>query len=141
MGQQKTKFSLLIADDQEDVCDVIRMCIESIDSIGEVYTALDGALAEEMIRKHKPNVVLLDIQMPKKDGINVIESVLKDKIISPNQIIILSGQLHSDRLKAAAKLGINSIMPKPFKQDALIQKIQSVLHAQGDNIQEDDSGF
>lgn len=120
-------YSVLVADDQEDVCDVIEMCLESIEEIEKVHTVHDGLSAQEYIMKNNLDLVLLDIEMPKKDGLSVVEYVLKEKKISPEKIIILSGQLHTDRLKNAAKLGINNIMPKPFKQDSLIQKIKSIL--------------
>lgn len=137
MNKKIQKYSILIADDQTDVCDVIKMCLDSEEYFDQIYEEHNGVDAEALIRKHRPDLILMDIEMPKKDGLSVIQDLLKDQIISPDRIIILSGQLHDDRIKQGAILGINNIMPKPFKQEALIQKIHNILNIQ-ETVDDDD---
>lgn len=76
-----------------------------------VGTAADGEEALEIFRKHRPEIVFTDIRMPGKDGLQVIEEIIKDA--PETQCIVFSGFNEFDYVKKALKLGVVDYLEKP----------------------------
>ena len=75
------KLNVAIADDNERMLRELGDLVRSDDELQVVGTAKDGEEAYEMIKKKEPDVVLLDIVMPKLDGLTVMDKIRNDKII------------------------------------------------------------
>jgi two-component system, OmpR family, lantibiotic biosynthesis response regulator NisR/SpaR len=107
---------ILICDDEKEIVDFIEDALA--DDGYEVITAYDGDMAVSMINK-QPNLILLDIMMPGKDGYEVCNKI-RDKVNCP--IIFLSAkQDEMDKLKALA-LGGDDYITKPFSIRELRQE-------------------
>lgn len=90
-----------------------------------VAEAADGVEAIEKYQKFKPDVVIMDITMPKMDGINAIKAILK---IDPNARIIVCSALGQQQLIVEAiKAGAKDFIIKPFDPQRLLQGIQKAL--------------
>jgi CheY-like chemotaxis protein len=96
----------------------------------EVREAQDGFAGIESAKAHRPDLVIADILMPERDGLEVIRDVKRD---SPDsKIIAISGggsQVHVDFLPAAKKLGATAILYKPIEPEALLKCIEESLGA------------
>jgi CheY-like chemotaxis protein len=96
----------------------------------EVREAQDGFAGIESAKAHRPDLVIADILMPERDGLEVIREVKRD---SPDsKIIAISGggsQVHVDFLPAAKKLGATAILYKPIEPEALLKCIEESLGA------------
>jgi len=89
-----------------------------------VITAQDGEVGIEMIRKEKPDLILLDILMPKKTGFEVMEEVNKDEELKKIPIIIISNSGQPVELEKAKELGAKDCFVKTeFDPQEVIEKV------------------
>lgn len=114
---------ILVVDDEQDVCDMLEKFL-TIKGY-EVYTALSGEDALAMVKKEKPHIVLLDIIMPKMDGIECLERIKEiDKEIG---VIMITAIKQDDVGKKAMELGAYDYITKPlslqYLQDCLMVKL------------------
>ncbi|MEX0605747.1 MAG: Hpt domain-containing protein [Marinobacter sp.] len=90
----------------------------------EVVTAKDGLDAVAQLQDHKPDIILLDIEMPRMDGFEVASFVRHDDALSDTPICMITsrtGQKHRDR---ALAIGVNEYLGKPFQETELLETIQ-----------------
>ncbi|WP_152205612.1 Hpt domain-containing protein [Marinobacter changyiensis] len=90
----------------------------------EVVTAKDGLDAVAQLQDHKPDIILLDIEMPRMDGFEVASFVRHDDALSDTPICMITsrtGQKHRDR---AFAIGVNEYLGKPFQETELLETIQ-----------------
>ncbi|MDY6796062.1 MAG: response regulator transcription factor [Actinomycetota bacterium] len=113
---------IMIVDDEKDIVDFVVAYLEK-----EGYPtikAYDGKTALELWRKHKPDLVVLDILMPEMDGLEFCRAVREDSRVP---IIILSAKSEEgDRLEGL-DLGADDYMTKPFSPRELVARIRAVL--------------
>ncbi|OZG75153.1 hybrid sensor histidine kinase/response regulator [Hahella sp. CCB-MM4] len=93
----------------------------------EVITAKDGVDAIAILQDHKPDVMLLDIEMPRMDGFEVASLVRHDSRLKDVPIIMITsrtGQKHRER---ALSIGVNEYLGKPFQESVLLDTIESLV--------------
>lgn len=117
---------ILVIDDEEPIRRIVRQALKQEGhSVGE---AVDGEEGLKKFRENDPDVVIADILMPKKEG---IETILEMRRIRPDVAIIAmsGGGLMGDTsvLFAAKILGANSALEKPFSLDALKRTVDEIL--------------
>ena len=115
---------VLIVDDVAEARDNIRKLLQFESDIEVVGAARSGAEALEIARETEPEVVLMDINMPDMDGIQVTEALLQD--VPYAQIIILSVQSEADYVRRAMRAGASDFIAKPPSGDELIQSIRQL---------------
>ncbi len=94
----------------------------------EVRVAKDGVKGLEMIKQEKPNLILLDIIMPKMGGFEVMEEVRKDKELSEIPMIIISNSGQPVELDRAKKLGVKDWLIKTeFDPQEVIEKVKKQI--------------
>ena len=117
---------VLIADDEKKVCQLIWALVKWEDFDMEVVGfAHDGLEALELMSEKKPDLVITDIRMPGKDGLELI--YLGKKENPELEFIIVSGYKHFEYAQTAIKLGVNDYLLKPIKKselNATLSKIQ-----------------
>jgi DNA-binding NtrC family response regulator len=118
--------SILVVDDEEDVRDVLQGILESADY--RVTTAADGNEASKLLAAEKFSIVLTDLLMPDRDGIEVVGELRKKYPTTP--VIVMSGggrMRHVEYLKMAKTFGAHAVLEKPFKSEQLLTTIASLL--------------
>jgi len=101
---------VLIVDDESDVRDLLSKFLRRRGY--EVDTASDGAAAIEAIRGNRPDIVLLDIRLPKMDGLSVLEK-LRDES-NDVAVITMSGSADEETARRSLELGAADFITKPF---------------------------
>ncbi|GHO83655.1 response regulator transcription factor [Dictyobacter formicarum] len=120
MTSKKTR--ILTADDDPQL---LRLVSRNLEFDGyEVVTARDGQEALEMIEAHHPDLVLLDVMMPRMDGLTVCQHVREFSAV-PIIIITARGQ-DSDKVKGL-DLGADDYLTKPFSIEELLARVRAVL--------------
>lgn len=121
-------MKILIVDDEPYLCRLIQQTLEDLEDEGvELLTASNGEEAMDCIRAEQPNLVFLDVMMPKKNGFDVCDTVKRELGLSQVHIILLTAKGQEfDRLRGQ-EVGANSYMTKPFDPDALLAKAREVL--------------
>jgi two-component system nitrogen regulation response regulator NtrX len=113
---------ILIIDDEENIRKTIREIME--DDLYSVVTAEDGEQGLKLFRDEDPDIVLLDIQLPKKDGLTVLEEIKVHK--TGCEVIMISGHGTIESAVKAIKLGAYHFLQKPL---SIIEVKQNVRHA------------
>lgn len=116
-----------IADDNTDMVNILGEVINDENDMEVVGTAANGKATFEMIKKHEPDVVLLDIIMPEDDGISVMKKVFQDEQIKKRPAFIVISSVGKETItEDAFENGAIYYFMKPFDNQALIEKIRSV---------------
>jgi len=93
----------------------------------ETITATDGEEALAKIRHHKPDLVFLDVMMPKKNGYEVCQEVRANPEMSTVYIIMLTARGQEADRERGLRLGVNEFMTKPFSPSRVIERVKTVL--------------
>ena len=114
----------MIADDS----DAIRLVLKDILSIGEhevVGEAIDGAEAVDAYKQYNPQILLLDLAMPKKDGFTVVKEVRE---YDPNaKIILITASDDQKVIQQCLEHGASSYISKPFDFNGVLESIKTLL--------------
>lgn len=131
------KLNVAIADDNERMVQLLDEIVASDKDLQVVGTAKNGVEAYEIIKHKQPDVVLLDIVMPKLDGLALLEKVKKDKSIRKCPSFIIISAVGQDRItEDAFNLGADYYIMKPFDNDMIINRIKSTRVLRGMNAVE-----
>jgi len=115
------KFRVLVVDDEQRILNFLSSKLRA--SGYEVLTAGNGAEALEQVQAQEPDLVVLDVMMPKMDG---FESLKELRAFSPVPVIILSAKgTNVDKVKGL-DLGADDYLAKPFSPDELVARIEAV---------------
>ena len=122
------KLNVAIADDNERMLRLLGAIIESDEELNVVGTAKDGEEAYNVIKTKEPDVVLLDIVMPKLDGLGVLEKVNNSSSeLDKKPICIMLSAVGQDKItQRAISLGAEYYMVKPFDIELLMQRIREI---------------
>jgi len=118
--------SILIVDDDADVVTAIKLALE--DAGAAVFVAPDGTSACDLAEKEHPDLVVLDMMLPKRSGFLVLERLKKGKAKKDKPLIIMiTGNLGSRHKTYAESLGVSDYINKPFRMDRLLTSIEKIL--------------
>ena len=115
------QFRVLVVDDEQRILNFLSSKLKA--SGYEVLTASNGAEALEQVQAEEPDLVVLDVLMPKKDGFETLKEL---RTFSPVPTIILSAKgTNADKVKGLS-LGADDYLAKPFSPDELVARIEAV---------------
>ena len=119
---------ILIVDDEPHIRMLLEQTLEELEDEGvELLTAVNGEDALETIESEKPNLVFLDVMMPKKNGFDVCNQVKNVWKMSEVYIIMLTAKGQELERVRAKEMGANLYMTKPFDPDEVLEKAKEVL--------------
>ena len=118
-------IKVMIADDHAMVREGIKRLLEYDGTIEVIAEASDGQECLEMLEKEKPEVILLDINMPKKNGIEVLEKIKKDKMNL--KVLILTVHSEVEYLLKAVDIGVDGYILKDSESSELKKAISVIL--------------
>ncbi len=121
-------MKILIVDDEPHLRTLIQQTLEELEDDGvELLTAANGEEALETIRDKQPNLVFLDVMMPKKNGFDVCHAVKRELGLGQIYVILLTAKGQEFDRQRGQEVGADLYMTKPFDPDALQEKARSVL--------------
>ena len=121
-------MKILIVDDEPHLRTLIQQSLEELEDDGvELLTASNGDEALATIRKEEPNLVFLDVMMPRKNGFDVCDSVKNELGLKHIHIILLTAKGQEFDKQRGLDAGADLYMTKPFDPDALMAKARAVL--------------
>lgn len=119
---------ILLVDDHEAVLDPIEAILKEDDGTVEVRTTTDGEEALEIAHQWKPDLIFLDVMMPRRNGYEVCLALKGDPITADIKVVILTGlDQEFDRQKALYEVGADGYISKPFNATALIEQMDVQL--------------
>src|SRR5215469_13503559 len=124
MAKTKQQIRVLLADDHAIFRDGLRKLIGSDDDITVVGEAANGAECIKLLTKLKPDILLLDLRMPDKDGLAVLEEVNFDSL--PTRVICVTAAEDDRDVVRAMRLGARGVVLKQSATDLLVKSIHRV---------------
>lgn len=118
---------ILVADDEPEVVDLVRMVLEWEGY--EVVSAADGQRTLERASSDLPDLILLDVRMPKMSGLTVLKELQKDPLTAGIPVIMLSVVTTYPEVRTALQCGSVAYLPKPFELSELARLVAHVLTA------------
>ncbi len=119
----ENKLTLLYVEDDLDILHDIVFLLKNYFS--EIFTATDGEDAFEKFKTHNPSIILLDINIPKINGIELAKMIRENDKKTP--ILFLTAYSDSNKLIEAINLGVSSYIIKPFNIDELKDAISKII--------------
>jgi len=123
--KEQRKRKILIVDDTLLIANLIKTRLAYLNY--EIAHAQDGEEALEMIRKFPPDLVLLDIMLPKLTGTEVLKRLKGDPDYRDLKIIMISAKNKEKDILSNIRLGANDFITKPFSLEVLEEKIKKLL--------------
>lgn len=121
----RVKKRVLVADDDSGVLESIRTAL--VTRGYDVIVAHDGAEALMRAERDAPDLIVLDMVMPRRSGLSVIDRLHGNKSRKATPIIIVSGQQDERHKSHANERGVVDYLSKPFDIDQLLKRIDSIL--------------
>jgi two-component system alkaline phosphatase synthesis response regulator PhoP len=119
----KTPYRVLVVDDEQDILDLLEYNLTKEGY--QVQTARNGAIAVEEAQSFQPHVILLDIMMPKMDGVEACRKLRENPKLKEAYIIFLTARNEEFSEVAAFDAGADDYINKPFKPRALMSRISA----------------
>ena len=114
-------YNILVVDDDKEIVKAIEIYLEKENYF--IYKAYDGEEALKQINDNVINLIIMDIMMPKKDGIETLEEIRKNKDIP---VILLSAKSEDIDKINGLNIGADDYITKPFNPEELIGKVYSI---------------
>jgi CheY-like chemotaxis protein len=121
---------ILIVDDEVHIRALLEQALEDLEDVGvELLSARDGEEGLQCARDEKPDLMFLDVMMPKKNGYEVCQTIKQDPDLKDIYIILLTAKGQAvDKVRGEA-VKANEYITKPFNPDEILQKARDILHA------------
>lgn len=130
----KNIFSVLLVEDNPGDVRLTEEAMRESDISGKIYTAPDGVEALNYLRQEgkyadavRPDIILLDLNLPRKDGREVLAEIKEDPKLRMIPVIVLTTSVAEADIVKAYDLHANSYIPKPVDLDVFITVIQSTV--------------
>lgn len=119
------KKKILLADDEQVLVEMVKMRLEANDY--DVITAADGQEALDKARKEKPDLLILDLMLPKMDGFKVCALLKADARFAKIPVLMFTARAQEIDKKMGEEVGANGYITKPFVAETLLAKIKELI--------------
>ncbi|MBT9174295.1 MAG: Alkaline phosphatase synthesis transcriptional regulatory protein PhoP [Syntrophomonadaceae bacterium] len=119
------KKKILLVEDEKNIVLGVSICLRSAGL--DVAVAEDGADALKKLETDKPDLVLLDLVMPKLNGLDALLAMKANEATRDIPVIVLSARAQEEDIQRAMELGAADYMAKPFRPEELLAVIRKVL--------------
>jgi len=121
----KRKYRILLVDDEEDILEFLSYNL--VREGFEVFTANNGLRAIEQAKEKQPHLIIMDVMMPKMDGIAAVEEIRKIGALDDTLIIFLTARSEDYSQIAGFEAGADDYISKPVKPKVLLSRISAML--------------
>jgi CheY-like chemotaxis protein len=118
---------VLCADDDEDILMLVALRLERAGFT--VATVGDGEEAVAAVRELQPAVLVLDVMMPRRNGLEVLADVRSDPALDELKVVLLSARVQDADIQRGVGAGADAYLPKPFRSQDLVATVQRLAGA------------
>jgi DNA-binding response OmpR family regulator len=122
---KENKKRILLVEDEEEMIKAIKLRLEANNY--EVLVANDGISGVNLVHKERPDLIILDIMLPKMDGFAVARILKFDSLYENIPIIILSARMQKSDFAKGEEVKADAYITKPFKSEELLAKINQLI--------------
>jgi DNA-binding response OmpR family regulator len=120
--------SVLVAEDEQNIAESLVFLMEKAGL--QVRRAHDGGETLALAERHAPDLVLLDLMLPGRDGFDVLQALRDTPALSDVRILILTAKGRERDRRKAQELGIDGYVTKPFSTRDVVQRVKTLLDVQ-----------
>lgn len=132
MSTTSTGQRILVVDDDHEIVRLVRAYLEK--EHYQVFIAYDGQTALHMVRREHPNLIVLDLMLPDRDGWEITRTIRNDSNLHSIPIIMLTARIEDSDKIIGLELGADDYITKPFNPREMVARVRSVLRrSQGDD--------
>ena len=117
--------TILVADDEEDLRELVAYRLTR--SGYEVIAAVDGQEAWQLARERVPDLMVLDVMMPRLDGYELTRRVRAEEALRSVPVILLTARSQESDVSRGFEVGADDYLKKPFSPDELVARVRAVL--------------
>lgn len=131
-----TFINILLAEDNPDDIEITKRAFKEAKLLNKLYVVRDGQEAVDFlfhqgayndpVKAPKPGLVLLDINMPKMDGIEVLKKIKEDKILKTIPVVMLTVSKRDEDIVRSYNHGCNSFIQKPVEFDKFVELVKEI---------------
>jgi DNA-binding response OmpR family regulator len=121
----RKRQTVLIVDDEPNLRSLVHNTIES--PVYQVIEACDGEEAWTLIKERKPALVLLDVRMPRRSGIEVLKAIRADPELRGTQVMLLTASGRQSDIDAGILAGADFYLTKPFSPADLLARVSEAI--------------
>lgn len=130
MSEQYLSSTILIVDDSDFIRTIMTTLFKK-EGLTKIFTAADGVSAVEKFKQLNPDLVVLDIMLPKKNGMDVLEDIMR---INPKAcVVMISSLANPENVAAAKKAGALYYFVKPYDNLFFLNIVKEILNKRGEN--------
>ncbi len=120
-------MNILVIDDEEKICELIKIFLESAYPFHSIVTAPNTAQATQKFLNQEFDLLIIDHVMPGKSGIEFVEQLKSSIKFNRLKFILISGYLQQEDVLKAIHLGVKNVVVKPFTRQQLVSQVGEVL--------------
>lgn len=121
-------YEIVIVDDNKEFCDLLREHLDEEEGFDVIGTAYNGVEGVEELKEKNPDILILDLIMPKLDGIGVMEEMNDSDLMNDTKTIVLTAFGQEEFTKKVVELGASYYIMKPFNLDKLSHRIKQLMN-------------
>ena len=123
--------TILLVDDDRDILSAMKLALDELGP--EIVTAANGNDALTQAELHTPDLIILDMMLPKRSGFLVMEKLKRGKKRGdPPRVIMVTGNQGSRHKVYAESLGVDAYLNKPFRMERLLESVRGLLETGGE---------
>lgn len=120
---------ILLVDDELSILNLLEQTLEDLEEdYVEILSAHDGEEAWEIIQKEVPDLIFLDIMMPKANGYDVCQKIRSNPQLKSIYVILLTAKGQQTDREKGQEVGANEYITKPFDPDEILEKTKKILN-------------
>lgn len=119
---------ILVVDDDKSIINIVQAYLEQAGF--SVLTAVNGTMAMQLLRSEKPDLLILDLMLPDRDGWEITSSIRNDKRLGKTPIIMLTARVDDSDKIVGLELGADDYVTKPFNPRELVARVRALLRRQ-----------
>jgi two-component system alkaline phosphatase synthesis response regulator PhoP len=120
--------TVLIVDDEQHIRLLIEQTLEELEDEGvELLTAPDGEVALDVVANQHPDLVFLDVTMPRLNGLDVCRAIKSDPATAGTTVLLLTAKGQAYDREAGLAAGADDYLTKPFDPDDLLRRARTIL--------------
>jgi len=120
---------ILIVDDDKNICKVLHQYCVNMGCFNNIVVAHDGSLAAAKLDNQKFDVIILDLNLPKRSGLDILKEMAKNKRSKNDtaHVVVISGSLEKDKIQEIVACGCRNFLVKPFDEASFQEKVLKLL--------------
>lgn len=128
----RVRSTVLVCDNEEPLRALVRAALELTDC--EIFEACDGDQSYELARSLHPDLIVLDMMMPGRSGLEVLVELRAEPELSQTPVLMLTARTQAADREAALEAGVDRFLTKPFSPLQLVSMVEELLAEQGQGL-------